>query len=63
MSSGLIQVFVELRNLHETSIYVLCWIHGVRLNIFYLLYEIFIHTKDLWQLACWSIVRWGVMIL
>ena len=31
MSSGLLQVFVELRNLHGTSNYVLCWIHGVRL--------------------------------
>ena len=29
MSSGLLQVFVELGNLHETSNYVLYWIHGV----------------------------------
>ena len=28
MSSGLLQVFVELRNLHRTSNYVLYWIHG-----------------------------------
>ena len=32
MSSGLLQVFVELRNLHRTSNYVLYWIHGVRLQ-------------------------------
>ena len=29
MSSGLIQVFVELGNLHGTSNYVLYWIHNV----------------------------------
>ena len=29
MSSGLLQVFVELGNLHRTSNYVLYWIHGV----------------------------------
>ena len=29
MSSGLLQVFVELGNLHETSNYVLYWIYGV----------------------------------
>ena len=29
MSSGLLRVFVELGNLHETSNYVLYWIHGV----------------------------------
>ena len=29
MSSGLLQVFVELGNLHGTSNYVLYWIHGV----------------------------------
>ena len=28
MSSGLLQVFVELRNLHRTSNYILYWIHG-----------------------------------
>ena len=31
MSSDLLQVFVELRNLHGTSDYVLYWIHGARL--------------------------------
>ena len=31
MSSGLLQVFVELGNLHETSSYVLYWIHVGRL--------------------------------
>ena len=30
MSSGLLQVFVELGNLHGTSNYVLYWIHGGR---------------------------------
>ena len=29
MSSGLLQVFVELGNLHGTSNYVLYWNHGV----------------------------------
>ena len=29
MSPGLLQVFVELGNLHGTSNYVLYWIHGV----------------------------------
>ena len=29
VSSGLLQVFVELGNLHGTSKYVLYWIHGV----------------------------------
>ena len=29
MSSGLLQVFVELKNLHGTSNYVLYWIHEV----------------------------------
>ena len=29
MSSGFLQVFVELGNLHGTSNYVLYWIHGV----------------------------------
>ena len=29
MSSGLLQVFVELGSLHGTSNYVLYWIHGV----------------------------------
>ena len=28
MSSGLLQVFFELTNLHGTSNYVLYWIHG-----------------------------------
>ena len=28
MSSGLLQVFVELGNLHGTSNYALYWIHG-----------------------------------
>ena len=28
MSSGLLQEFVELGNVHETSNYVLNWIHG-----------------------------------
>ena len=31
MSSGLLQVFVELENLHGTSNYVLYWNHGGRL--------------------------------
>ena len=31
MSSGLLQVFVELRNLDGTSNYILYWIHGRRL--------------------------------
>ena len=31
MSSGLLQVFVELGNLHGTSNYILYWIHGGRL--------------------------------
>ena len=31
MSSGLLQVFVELGNLHGTSNYVLYWNHGGRL--------------------------------
>ena len=29
MSSGLLQVYVELGNLHGTPNYVLYWIHGV----------------------------------
>ena len=31
MSSGLLQVFVELGNLHGTSNYILYWISGGRL--------------------------------
>ena len=29
MSSGLLQVFIELGNLHGSSNYILYWIHGV----------------------------------
>ena len=38
MSSGLLQVFVELGNLHGTSNYVLYWNHGGRLFWFRLAY-------------------------
>ena len=31
MSSDLLQVFVELEDLHETSNYIFYWIHGGRL--------------------------------
>ena len=34
MSSGFLQVFVELGNLHGTSNYVLYWIHGVTCSDF-----------------------------
>ena len=45
MSSGLLQVFVGLGNLHETSNYVLHWIHGVRLFFYFVSVFVLLTSK------------------